>query len=85
MEIAVLLFGTLKDAASTDRILVHFPASAPAKVADLLEECGLQYPKLAPWLPHVRVAVNLEYADNDSTINEGDEIALIPPVAGGRH
>ncbi|MEM8874929.1 MAG: MoaD/ThiS family protein [Planctomycetota bacterium] len=29
------------------------------------------------------VAVNLEYADDDTVIAEGDEVALIPPVSGG--
>lgn len=29
------------------------------------------------------VAVNSEYAKDDLTLNENDEIALIPPVSGG--
>lgn len=29
------------------------------------------------------VAVNLEYARDDHPVGAGDEIALIPPVAGG--
>ena len=29
------------------------------------------------------IAVNQEYAEDDQLINEGDELAIIPPVAGG--
>jgi len=83
MKIAVLLFGTLKDAGGTDRITVDMPEPAAADVAGLLEECGRQFPKLAPWLPHVRVAVNLEYVGATTAVTTDDEVALLPPVAGG--
>ncbi|MYJ67599.1 MAG: MoaD/ThiS family protein [Gemmatimonadetes bacterium] len=29
------------------------------------------------------VAVNRSYANGDTVLSEGDEVALIPPVAGG--
>ena len=29
------------------------------------------------------IAVNEEYGDDETVINEGDDIALIPPVSGG--
>lgn len=32
---------------------------------------------------NVLVAINLEYAQFDSPINEGDEVAFFPPVTGG--
>ena len=81
----VLLFASLKDAAAANRILVRVPLAngATMTVADLLAECGRQFPQLAPWLPHVRVAVNCEYADPQRPLAAGDEIALLPPVAGG--
>lgn len=85
MEFDVLLFGTLKDAAGTDRIVVNIPASGPATVESLLAQCGQQFPQIARWLPHIRVAVNLEYSGSDRTLSAGDEIALLPPVAGGSH
>ena len=37
----------------------------------------------APMPHNVRVAVNLEYVDNDHRVAEGDEIAFFPPVTGG--
>jgi len=29
------------------------------------------------------VAINLDYATLESTVNEGDEVAFFPPVTGG--
>jgi len=32
---------------------------------------------------NVLVAINLEYAQYESTVSEGDEVAFFPPVTGG--
>ena len=32
---------------------------------------------------NVLVAINLEYAQFDSAVSEGDEVAFFPPVTGG--
>lgn len=35
-------------------------------------------------LPHNMLsAVNMEYVDFDSSVNDGDEVAFFPPVTGG--
>jgi molybdopterin synthase catalytic subunit len=81
MLVSVLLFASLRDAAG-DRIEVRLDA-APATVADLLQQCAAQYPRLAPWIPHLRVAVNLLYAGPEQIVADGDEVAFIPPVSGG--
>ena len=85
LELSVLLFASLKDVANADRIVVHIPvgSGAAVTVADFLAHCGRQHPQLAPWLPHVRVAVNCEYSDLQQPLAASDEIALLPPVSGG--
>ena len=57
--------------------------SEGATVSTLLQRLIADYPKLAAYAPHLMVAVNAEYADKDSLLHAGDEVAFIPPVSGG--
>jgi len=82
VEFSILLFAALKDAARSADIVVRAKQS-PITARELLELCAQQHFVLARWLPHVRVAVNQEYVALEKTIEAGDEIAFLPPVAGG--
>ena len=42
-----------------------------------------QYPTLIDVIPHVRFAVNSDYAVDATAIPATAEIAMIPPVSGG--
>ncbi len=54
-----------------------------ATVADLLSELTRRHPSLGPLLPHLRVAVNHEFVTVQARLEDGSEVALIPPVSGG--
>lgn len=82
MKLTLLLFASLKDAAGTPQVEIQLPEKST--VSDLQTFLAETYPKLAPWLPHTRVAVNQEYISTDTGLKDGDEIALIPPVSGGQ-
>jgi molybdopterin converting factor subunit 1 len=62
---------------------VDLPLAAPCTAAELLAEVCRRYPALAPWRGSIRVAVNGAYAAPGDPVAQGDEVALIPPVAGG--
>ena len=51
-------------------------------VFDLKSQLFTEFPKLKE-LNTLAVAVNETYATDDVEINDGDEVALIPPVSGG--
>ncbi len=51
-------------------------------VAALRNELFRLHPELRS-LKSLLIAVNNEYADDDTSLQEADEIALIPPVSGG--
>jgi len=34
-------------------------------------------------IPNMLVAINMEYANLDDAVNDGDEVAFFPPVTGG--
>jgi molybdopterin converting factor small subunit len=42
-----------------------------------------RFPSLAPHRSSLRIAVNGSYAFASDPVAGGDEVALIPPVAGG--
>ena len=81
MLITVRFFAILCDQASTDRASLDL--SDGASVAAAMEQVALRFPAIAPWLPRVAAAVNREYVARDTTLRDGDELALIPPVSGG--
>jgi len=44
---------------------------------------GEHKPRLRPYLSRMRLAINDEFASADARVVDGDEVAVMPPVAGG--
>lgn len=80
MTVAVLLFASYADALGSDRIAVDLPIGA--SVRDLIEHVR-RLPGAERLPPAPLVAVNQEYASAQQRLTPGDEVAIIPPVAGG--
>jgi molybdopterin converting factor subunit 1 len=55
-----------------------------ATVGELRDQVGESYPLVKPLLSTVICAVGEEYVAETHTVREGDVVALIPPVSGGR-
>ena len=81
MTIQVRLFARARDLAGAGAVSVELPA--PATVAELRDRLGEVCPALRPLLPRSAVAVDEEFAKDDSVIPAGAEVALLPPVSGG--
>ncbi len=80
MNLKIALFGIAKEIVGQSVLEVSAPEDQP--VQQLLEQLRAQYPALGQ-LSSLAVAVNNEYAEDTQLLHERDEIALIPPVAGG--
>ena len=80
MKISVLAFGIAKDI--TGQRFLDWELGENAKLADLRAELEAKVPALLE-LAALRLAVNSEYANGDAVLKENDEVAIIPPVAGG--
>jgi molybdopterin converting factor subunit 1 len=78
-SISVLLFASWADAAGRPSVDVEVPDGAT--VADVL--AAVRERVAAGVLPKPMVAVNQRYARPDAPVSATDEIAIIPPVAGG--
>lgn len=81
MKLSVKLFAIARQRAGRDSVELELPDRATVSQlrAALAEHC----PPLAELIPHVRFAVNSEYAVDAATIPPSAEVALIPPVSGG--
>ncbi len=81
VSIRVRFFGPARDLAGCEECWLTLPPDAV--VATAVERLAEQFPALRDRLPHYRIAVNTEYANLDTVLREGDEVAIIPPVSGG--
>ena len=76
----VLLFASYADAFGSRQIAA--PISAPCSVSQLVEALRT-LPGGARLPERPLVAVNRSWSTADALISVGDEVAVIPPVAGG--
>src|SRR5664279_4262423 len=81
MKIAVLLFGVLKDMTGCSGETLQLPDNARAQ--DVLLYYARTAPNFEAMVPILAIAVNQEYSGADRRLQEGDEVALLPPVSGG--
>ena len=81
MQVRVLFFGILKEKVGKGSDSLFF-SNLPT-VADVLAHYAETHPVLRQWFGSVAVSVNQEYADPQTRLKEGDEVALLPPVSGG--
>ncbi len=79
--IRMLAFAGARDVLGAVEVLHPLPVSCSA--AELLADVCERYPGLAPYRGSIRLALNGRYAAPDDRVTPGDEVALIPPVAGG--
>jgi molybdopterin converting factor subunit 1 len=78
MNVTVRVFASYAEAIGSDNVTVSLPD--PATVGDLRRAVAALSASLPP---QPIVAVNEKYATDDVAISPDDDIAVIPPVAGG--
>jgi molybdopterin converting factor subunit 1 len=79
MRVRVLYFGALRERLGGSQEWVGLVEGATvAEVLNVYRERLVDF----PW-DSIAVAVNQEYAKADVVLEEGDELALLPPVSGG--
>ena len=80
IRIHVLLFARYAEVLGTDAITLELPA--PATVGDLLEAVR-RGPGGSVLPPRPLCAVNLVQVTAATPLASGDEVAILPPLAGG--
>ncbi|HEY2888081.1 MAG TPA: MoaD family protein [Candidatus Limnocylindrales bacterium] len=81
IRVRVRLFAVQRELAGTREVQLELPDGADVEAAwSALVE---RHPVLAPGRPSLRFARNGDYAEPSTTLADGDEVAMIPPVSGG--
>jgi molybdopterin synthase catalytic subunit len=81
VTISVRYFAVVRERLGTDSETLVLSDGATA--ADALAALGTRHPAVAALRPYLRIAVNQTMSGPETSLHDGDELALIPPVAGG--
>ncbi|WP_026370147.1 molybdopterin converting factor subunit 1 [Kallotenue papyrolyticum] len=81
MKVRVRLFALHRDIVGTPELELEAPAGTT--LGELWQRLCAQYPALAPATRSILYARNEAYADPATVLQDGDEVAFIPPVSGG--
>ena len=77
MSITVKFFASLREAIGRSDCVLDAEHIRTAADAWTTATDGQERP------PNTLVAINMEYADAEQPVNDGDEVAFFPPVTGG--
>ena len=81
VRVRVLYFASFRDAAGRDEEARELPEGA--RVRDLWAGLARAVPLFARFPTMPPAAVNRAYAGAETPLSDGDEVAFLPPVAGG--
>lgn len=82
MKATVLYFAAVRELVAKGEETVELPPDVRT-VAAFAQWIARARPELGGRMPHVRIARNEAFAADDDALDDGDVLALIPPVAGG--
>lgn len=79
--VRVLLFARYAEIAGRDHVTLS--VTLPTTVREVIRRLREELPGARALPEHPLTAVNLKQAKLDSPLHDGDEVALLPPLAGG--
>jgi len=81
MRARVLFFGMLKELVGRSAEDIDLPDGAD--LGSVFERYAARQPRLREMGPSIVAARNQEFADLSTPLQDGDEVAFLPPVSGG--
>ena len=79
--VRIKLFAVAKEYAGGDTLSLELPEQAT--VADVRRELVARIPQLVEMQSRLMIAVDMQYADDQTPVGPEADIACIPPVSGG--
>ena len=80
MLVTVVFLASYREVAG--KTTARIALAAGSTVGELIAQVCAQFPGL-PDADRIVAAVNNDYREHDYVLDDGDEVALIPPVSGG--
>jgi molybdopterin converting factor small subunit len=81
MNVTVRFYSYFKDITGCEELVESIPAGAT--LGQLHEQVAARFPKLQAMRNSTLTAVGVDYQTRDHVLQDGDEVALFPPVQGG--
>ena len=81
MRVTIRLFARLRDIAGASEL--HREVGPGATIGTVWKQIAADFPALAGYERSISSAINADYARMDRPVQDGDEIAFLPPVSGG--
>jgi molybdopterin synthase catalytic subunit len=81
MKVRLLFFAVLRDIAGSDEQELAVAEGTTAR--EVWESLRRTYARLSAYTQPPMIAINESYAAPEAVLRDGDELAFIPPVAGG--
>jgi molybdopterin converting factor subunit 1 len=81
MLVTIRLFARLREMAGDSELRRELPDGATARSA--WDALAAEFPGFDDYARAVSCAVNQEYARMTTPLDDGDEVAFLPPVSGG--
>ncbi|MBW4654031.1 MAG: MoaD/ThiS family protein [Kaiparowitsia implicata GSE-PSE-MK54-09C] len=81
ITITVKLFAAYQEAYGVPELTLQCAVGTTA--SEVGDRLIAEHPTLAQWRDVTRFGINLDFAEPNTVLNEGDELVLIPPVSGG--
>jgi molybdopterin converting factor subunit 1 len=81
MRVTIRLFGRLRELAGAP--VLEREVAAQATAASVWQLLAADAPAVEPYARSVSVAVNADFAKMTTALEDGDEVAFLPPVSGG--
>ena len=81
VRVKVLFFGMLRDIVG--RAEEHIDVDEGARLGSVFDRYAGEFPRLKGMASSIVLACNQQFCDRSAALQDGDEIALLPPVSGG--
>jgi MoaD family protein len=81
MNVRAEFYSRVKEIIGASALELSLPENST--VNDLFEQLKESYPQMRDFEKSVLFGIGVEFVDRNQPLNEGDTIAIMPPVQGG--